>query len=123
MVQLPRAPSVSGKRIPISCAASWSVARITPASATASRSSALIERIRFMRRIERSSAEPSAGGVAPAGHAGIAALRHQRHAMLGGEPDDLGDLVGRCRSEHRRRRAVDAPAPVGQPRLDLLEDR
>ena len=66
MVQLPRAPSVSGKRMPMSCAASWSVASTTPASATARRFSALIERMRFIRRIDSSSADPSAGGVAPA---------------------------------------------------------
>ena len=37
MVQLPRAPSVSGNRIPTSLTASWSVARTTPASAIARR--------------------------------------------------------------------------------------
>ena len=65
MVQLPRAPSVSGKRMPMSFAASWSVSSTTPASATATRLSALIERMRFMRRSDSRSAEPSAGGVAP----------------------------------------------------------
>ena len=66
IVQLPRAPSVSGKRMPASCAASCRVSSTTPASATASRFSALIERMRFIRRIDRSTADPSAGGVAPA---------------------------------------------------------
>ena len=42
------------------------MARITPASATASRFSALIERSRFIRRSDRISADPSGGGVAPA---------------------------------------------------------
>ncbi len=49
------------------------------------------------------------------GHAGIPALRHERHAMLGGEPDDRGDFLGRGRRQHRRRRAVDPAAPVGRP--------
>ena len=87
------------------------------------RFSALIERMRFIRRIDSSSAEPSAGGVAPRGHAGVAALRNQRHAMLGGEPDDVGDFLGRGRREDGGRRAVDPSAPVGQPRLDLAPDR
>ena len=56
--------SVKGKRIPTSCAASCSVARTTPASATASLLSALTERIRFMRSNEMTISPPS--GYLPA---------------------------------------------------------
>ena len=62
---------------------------MTPASATASRFSALIERMRFIRRIESSSADAVRGRRRARDHAGVAALRHERHAVLGGEPDDL----------------------------------
>ena len=66
IVQLPRAPSVSGKRIPTSCAASCSVARTTPASATASRFSAL-DRADAVHPPHRQQQRRSVGGrVAPA---------------------------------------------------------
>ncbi len=55
----------------------------------------------------------------PGRHAGVAALRDERDAMLGGELHDLHDLLGRSRREDRRRRAVHPAAPVGDPRLDL----
>ena len=61
----PRAPSVNGKRRPVAAAASCTVASTTPASATASPAARSSERMRFMRRSDRISAAPSAGGVAP----------------------------------------------------------
>src|SRR4029079_898911 len=53
-------------------------------------------------------------------HAGVAALGHQRDAMLGGKLDDLGHLLRRGGREYGAALAVDAPAPVARPRLDLL---
>jgi dihydrofolate reductase len=62
----------------------------------------------------------SVGGWGRArGHAGIAALGNERHAVLGGEADDLRDFLRRCRRKHGRSGAVDASAPIGDPRLDL----
>ena len=115
MVQLPREPIVSGKRMPMSCAASCRVARITPASATASRSSALIERMRFMRRIDSSSAEPSAGGVAPAAMPVLPPCGTSGTRCSAASRTMVGDLFGRGRRQHRRRSAVDPAAPVGRP--------
>ena len=54
------------------------------------------------------------------GHPGVPALRDEGHPVISGEPDDLSNFLGRGRREHRGRGAVDAPAPVGQPRLNLL---
>ena len=58
---------------------------------------------------------PSAGGVAPRGHAGVAALRDQRDAMLAGQPDDRRDLFGRSGSEDGGASPCTPSAPVAQP--------
>ena len=56
-------------------------------------------------------------------HAGVAALRNERHAMFGGEADDLDHLVRRRGCQHRSRGSVQPAAPVGHPRLDFRADR
>ena len=119
IVQLPRAPSVSGKRIPASWAAGESCSRMTPASATATRFSALSERMRVHppQRQDQSASVRRRSGAR--GHAGVAALRNQRHAVLRGELDDVGDLFRRRRREDRGRGPMHPSAPVGQPRLDF----
>src|SRR5206468_8619011 len=53
------------------------------------------------------------------GHAGIAALWDQGHAVLRGELDDVDDLFRRRGCEDRRRGPMHPPPPIGQPRLDL----
>ena len=77
-----------------------------------------IERMRFIRRSDSSSAEPSSGGVAPRDMpvlppCGTSATRCPRQGGRSRRP------LGRCRREDRRRRPVKAPAPVAQPRLDI----
>jgi hypothetical protein len=47
-----------------------------------------------------------------ADHAGVAALRHDGHALLRAQPHHRGDLGGVGRAHHRRRAAVIQPAPV-----------
>ena len=55
----------------------------------------------------------------PADQAGIAALRHQRDALLGGEPADRGHLRGRTGPQHQRRAAVIEVALLGEVRRDV----
>ena len=112
----PLAPSESGKRRPAAAAASCRSERITPASATATLSSAETLRTRFIRRSDSSSAPPSRSGVAPPTidvfpPCGTSATRAS--AQRG---DDRLHLGGRRRREQRRRPAPVAPAPVAQPR-------
>src|SRR3546814_9104142 len=61
----PLAASDSGKKRSAASAASCTSDKITPASATRALSSPETERILRIRRIESSSARPSASGVAP----------------------------------------------------------
>ena len=44
----------------------------------------------------------------------------QRDTVLGGQPHDLNDLLGRGRRQHCRSGAMNPPAPIGDPRLDLF---
>ncbi|MEY9898125.1 hypothetical protein ABIA44_002299 [Bradyrhizobium sp. USDA 329] len=50
---------------------------------------------------------------------GIAALRHQRDLVRGGELADRGDLRCRARAQHQRRAAVEQVALLGDVRLDV----
>ena len=55
-----------------------------------------------------------------AGHAAVAALGHDRHAMPGAERDKRGDLGSIGRRGEGDRLAAIASAPIGQPRLHQL---
>ena len=104
-VQLPRAPSVSGKRMAGFAGALVQVGEDHPRfghrhaarRSTAAGSSAAAT---------GSAPSRPSGGVAPADHRRISALRDQRDAMFVREPDDRGDFLGRRRREDglRRRR-------------------
>ncbi len=78
-----------------------------------------IERMRFIRRRERISADPSSGGVAPPTIDVLPPCGTSGDAMLGGQGDHRRDFLGRSRLQDRRRPAMPAPAPVGQPWLDV----
>ena len=114
MVQLPRAPSVSGKRMPTSCAASCSVARTTPgfrdreAVFGADRADA----VHPPHRQQHRRAVGRRGRAR--GHAGVAALR-ARAAR------DARRRAGRSRRLPRSRpaRASRGAAPWTRPRQSL----
>ena len=55
----------------------------------------------------------------PADQAGVAALRHQRDAVLAGKLADRGDFRGRTRAQHQRRMAVKQVAFFGGVRRDV----
>ncbi len=54
-----------------------------------------------------------------ADEAGVAALRHQRDAVLVGELADRGDFGGRARAQHQRRAAVEQVAFLGDIGRDV----
>jgi hypothetical protein len=84
---------------------------MTPASQTATRSSAEKARIRFIRRAR--AAGPARRGRRAADHRGVAALRHQRDPFLGAARDDRLDLgVAEAGDKQGRRSAPIAPPPV-----------
>ena len=51
----------------------------------------------------------------PSGHSRIAALRHDRNAMRGAQPDQRGNLCRRGWRGHAKRPPGIATAPIGQP--------
>ena len=75
--------------------------------------------MRFIRRIDSSKADPSAGGVAPAAMPVLPPCGTNGTPILGGKPHDLGHFIGRSRRQHRCCRAMHPAAPVGRPWLDL----
>ena len=98
MVALPLAPRVSGKRSPSLGAASCSVCEDHAGFGHgAHRASASIERMRFIRRSDRISADPSSGGVAPPTIDVLPPCGTSGDAVLGGQRDDRRDFLGRCR--------------------------
>ena len=84
-----------------------------------------LDRHRQVGRIDRAHPlEPAqaqqqlrAAGVGHRGadQAGVAALRHDRDAVLGAQAHHLRDLLGRAGPGHRQRAARPAPAPVQRP--------
>ena len=93
---------------------------MTPASATARPASESSERMRFMRRVERISALPSSGGVAPptidvlppCGTRATPCASRARGTIAA-----TSAVVAGCSSS--RRAPGPAAAPVGQPRCDV----
>ena len=61
-------------------------------------------------------ASPVWSGVAPPGHAAVAALRHQGHAVVRAQPHQCCDLGGASGRGEGERAAGETPAPIGQPR-------
>ena len=55
----------------------------------------------------------------PADQPGIAALRHQRDLVFGGELADRGDFRGRARAQHQRRAAMEQAALLGEVGRDI----
>ena len=115
----PRAPSVSGKRRPAPAPPRAGRRGSRPPPPPPAPPPASTERIRFIRRSDRISADAVRRRRRAADHRGVAALRHQRHAMRAPPRATIAATsavdVG---LEQRRARAVIAPAPVGQPRRD-----
>ena len=54
-----------------------------------------------------------------AAHAGVAALRNDRHARLGADAHDGGDFVGGARAHDGARGAAVAAAPVDEIRFGV----
>ena len=82
-----------------------------------------IERMRFIRRSDSSSAEPSAGGVAPAAMPVLPPCGTSGTRCSAASLTIVDDLLGRGRREHRRRGAVDPAAPVARPTARSRRDR
>jgi hypothetical protein len=67
---------------------------------------------RFIRASDRTIALRARRGCAAA-LAGVASLRHDRHAALGAGANHRDDLIGAARAHDRQRLPVKAAAPIG----------
>jgi hypothetical protein len=113
MVRCPRAERQRESACPCR-RGSWSVARITPASAMRIAASAL-DRADAVHPPQRQDQRRAVGGRRRAAdHRGVAALRHQRHAdARRASRDDRRDFLGRCRAR------IAGDAPCQRPRQSV----
>ena len=111
MVQLPSAPSDSGNSRSTSAARCCAICSTTPASQVMVLEAVSISRILSRRRSETTTS-PLMRRLA-ADEAGVAALRHERDAVLVGKLADRGDFRRRARPQHQRRAAAKQVALLG----------
>ena len=72
--------------------------------------------MRSSRDSDSTISRPDRSGICAADQAGIAALRHDRRARLGGELQDAADLVDAAGLQHQ-------PGPAGKQAAPLVDDR